>query len=263
MTAPGPPGDYDVTFFARERRQQRLHRDQVPGFTLTRGLSVTAPAANPDLPARCGVNVMLILDSPARSGTTPERDGRRQGIPQALAGDGLAGGDRRLRRDGEHSRSSTRSSPPPTSPTPASSRRTSTRMTRTARRTGRTRSSAPSRPTQGRRTRRRPGVFITDGDPNTINQGGRDDPSEPDGNVDRHEALGHPGRPGQETGRVPQGPQGFRQPRLRPRRRRRCEQPTERSPPDGGVGHPEVPRGGVRQGRLHPRDQLRTTWKRR
>ena len=87
VTAPGPPGDYDVTFFAHSGSDCTA---QVPGgFPLFKGLSVTAPAANPDLPARCGVNVMLILDSSGSIGNNAKNvtDAAR-GFLTALAGTG-------------------------------------------------------------------------------------------------------------------------------------------------------------------------------
>ena len=65
VTVPGPPGDYDVTFIAVSGDSNSCSNPISPESpaTLRQGLNVTAPAANPDLPARCGVNVMLILDS--------------------------------------------------------------------------------------------------------------------------------------------------------------------------------------------------------
>ncbi len=102
VTAPGPPGDYDVTFFAHSGNDCSGRPPAGSGFTLFKGLSVTAPAANPDLPARCGVNVMLILDSSGSIGNNATNvTNAARGFLAALAGDGLAGGDRRLRRHGD------------------------------------------------------------------------------------------------------------------------------------------------------------------
>jgi uncharacterized repeat protein (TIGR01451 family) len=60
VTAPGSPGIYDAGFTARGE-------DSCGGASsgekvLTSALNVTAPAANPGLPPRCGINVMLVLD---------------------------------------------------------------------------------------------------------------------------------------------------------------------------------------------------------
>lgn len=68
VTAPGPPGSYDVTF--------KIYRALQPctgaldtTFFLDAGLRVTPPRPNPGLPARCGIDVMLILDSSGSIGT--------------------------------------------------------------------------------------------------------------------------------------------------------------------------------------------------
>src|SRR5262245_19734859 len=60
VTAPGDPGSYNVGFTPNSA-------DDCTGtagdtFTLTNGLRVTQPATNPNLPPRCGINVMLVLD---------------------------------------------------------------------------------------------------------------------------------------------------------------------------------------------------------
>ena len=68
VTAPGQPGDYNAGFTARgsgapcEGAESAEH-------VVTDALEVTAPATNPALPQRCGINVMLVLD---RSGSIGE-----------------------------------------------------------------------------------------------------------------------------------------------------------------------------------------------
>jgi uncharacterized repeat protein (TIGR01451 family) len=69
VTAPGPPDDYDVTFEPSENS----NCSGTPGgaYTLREGLNVPAPATNQDLPPRCGINVMLVLDESGSIGDTP------------------------------------------------------------------------------------------------------------------------------------------------------------------------------------------------
>jgi hypothetical protein len=60
-------------------------------LTLQDGLRVTAPAANPNLPPRCGINVMLVLDesgSIASSGQTETVKSATRAFLNALAGTG-------------------------------------------------------------------------------------------------------------------------------------------------------------------------------
>jgi uncharacterized repeat protein (TIGR01451 family) len=61
VTAPGPPGGYDVAF--TPYRDGDCTEAIAPPFVLRDGLRVTQPAPNPRLPARCGIDVALILDS--------------------------------------------------------------------------------------------------------------------------------------------------------------------------------------------------------
>jgi uncharacterized repeat protein (TIGR01451 family) len=89
VTAPGEPGRYDVGFWARGT-------DGCGGATsaervLTDGLRVTAPAPNPTLPPRCGINVMLVLDesgSIAQSGATDQVRDAARAFLNALKGTG-------------------------------------------------------------------------------------------------------------------------------------------------------------------------------
>jgi hypothetical protein len=60
VTAPGPPGNYDAAFEPNESAS--CNGTAGSTLTLQDGLRVTTPAANPDLPPRCGINVMLVLD---------------------------------------------------------------------------------------------------------------------------------------------------------------------------------------------------------
>jgi hypothetical protein len=90
VTAPGGPGTgpYDVTFIAYE--------DGNCGGTsgekvLTDGLRITPPAKNPNLPPKCGINVMLVLDesgSIAQSGATQAVRDATRAFLNALKGTG-------------------------------------------------------------------------------------------------------------------------------------------------------------------------------
>ena len=87
VTAPAAPGDYAAQFRARGKGDCTGDSSNV--LTLPAAVKVTTPAPNPDLPPRCGINVMLILDEsgsigpPARPrtcGTRPRRSsGRSRG----------------------------------------------------------------------------------------------------------------------------------------------------------------------------------------
>ncbi|HEY1276847.1 MAG TPA: VWA domain-containing protein [Thermoleophilaceae bacterium] len=60
VTAPGEPGTYNVGFTARG--EDDCGGAQSDELVLTDGLRVTTPAPNPNLPPRCGITVMLVLD---------------------------------------------------------------------------------------------------------------------------------------------------------------------------------------------------------
>jgi uncharacterized repeat protein (TIGR01451 family) len=88
VTAPGTPGNYNVSFQASASSSC-----STPGaaFSLVNGLRVTPPAANPNLPPRCGINVMLVLDesgSIASSGQTETVKSATRAFLNALAGTG-------------------------------------------------------------------------------------------------------------------------------------------------------------------------------
>ena len=68
VTAPGNPTDYDVTYTAYT---DNSCSGQAGEFILTNALHVTAPGTNPNLPERCGINVMLVLDESGSIGDTP------------------------------------------------------------------------------------------------------------------------------------------------------------------------------------------------
>jgi uncharacterized repeat protein (TIGR01451 family) len=89
VTAPGPPGNYDAAFQPNEA----AGCNGTAGTTLTLqdGLRVTTPAANPNLPPRCGINVMLVLDksgSIASSGQTETVKAATRAFLGALSGTG-------------------------------------------------------------------------------------------------------------------------------------------------------------------------------
>jgi hypothetical protein len=56
ITAPGPPGEYDVGF--RPNEADNCKGTAGGRYDLQGGLRVTAPTPNPDLPPRCGIDVM-------------------------------------------------------------------------------------------------------------------------------------------------------------------------------------------------------------
>jgi uncharacterized repeat protein (TIGR01451 family) len=90
VTAPGDPGPYDVDF--TPNTSSSCGTSGAGGtFTLQRGLSVTTPAPNPNLPPRCGINVMLVLDesgSIASSGQTETVRNATRAFLNALSGTG-------------------------------------------------------------------------------------------------------------------------------------------------------------------------------
>ena len=89
VTAPANPGSYSVRFTPNENGD--CGGPAGPAATLLSGLSVTAPAANPNLPPRCGINVMLVLDesgSIASSGNTQNVKNATKAFLGALSGTG-------------------------------------------------------------------------------------------------------------------------------------------------------------------------------
>jgi uncharacterized repeat protein (TIGR01451 family) len=89
VTAPGTPGNYDAGFTARGRDD--CGGAQSPERVLQQALRVTAPAPNPNLAQRCGINVMLVLDESGSIGDSADtvRDAARAFL-NALAGTGSA-----------------------------------------------------------------------------------------------------------------------------------------------------------------------------
>src|SRR4051794_1620460 len=70
VTAPGEPGNYSVAF-------QPYDSGSCTGsggttFTLVNGLRVTTPVPNRDLPPRCGITLMLVLDESGSIGSSAE-----------------------------------------------------------------------------------------------------------------------------------------------------------------------------------------------
>ena len=89
LTAPGTPGNYDAGFTARG--ENNCSGKQSNEKLLPDGLRVTDPARNPNLPARCGINVMLVLDesgSIAQSGATDKVRAAANAFLSALSGTG-------------------------------------------------------------------------------------------------------------------------------------------------------------------------------
>ncbi|HEY7632899.1 MAG TPA: VWA domain-containing protein [Thermoleophilaceae bacterium] len=89
VTAPGGPGNYDVAFKPNEG--DSCNGTAGSTFTLIDGLRVTKPAPNPNLPPRCGINVMLVLDksgSIASSGQTETVKSATRAFLDALSGTG-------------------------------------------------------------------------------------------------------------------------------------------------------------------------------
>jgi uncharacterized repeat protein (TIGR01451 family) len=72
VPAPAAPGDYNVRF--RARGTDSCGNPASDAFELVNGLRVTTPAPNPNLPPRCGIDVLLVLDkSGSISGAAAER----------------------------------------------------------------------------------------------------------------------------------------------------------------------------------------------
>ncbi len=89
VTAPGTPGSYDVDFTPHD--SSTCDDTALSTFTLQHGLTVTQPAANPNLPPHCGINVMLVLDksgSIASTGQTETVRNATRAFLNALSGTG-------------------------------------------------------------------------------------------------------------------------------------------------------------------------------
>jgi uncharacterized protein YegL len=89
VTAPGPPGNYSAGF--QPNTSSDCNGSPGTTFTLTDGLRVTTPAPNPNLPPRCGINVMLVLDesgSIGSSGQTETVKNATRAFLDALSGTG-------------------------------------------------------------------------------------------------------------------------------------------------------------------------------
>ncbi len=90
-TAPGTPGSYDVSFIAWSS-SSCSGTSSLPKI-LTDGLRVTTPGTNPNLPPRCGIDVILVLDestSIKNSGATEQVRDAARAFLNALAGTGAA-----------------------------------------------------------------------------------------------------------------------------------------------------------------------------
>jgi hypothetical protein len=89
ITAPGTPGSYDTDFTADANNNCSGKESNT--LTLADAIRVTEPGANPNLPPRCGINVMLVLDE---SGSVkPFADtvrGAARAFLTALSGTGAA-----------------------------------------------------------------------------------------------------------------------------------------------------------------------------
>ena len=89
VTAAGDPGNYDAGFTARSAND--CGGDESAEKVLTDALRVTTPGPNPNLPPRCGINVMLVLDksgSIASSGATEAVRNATRAFLAALSGTG-------------------------------------------------------------------------------------------------------------------------------------------------------------------------------
>jgi uncharacterized repeat protein (TIGR01451 family) len=89
VTAPGPPGNYDAAFQPNEAAS--CNGTAGTTLTLQDGLRVTEPGPNPNLPPRCGINVMLVLDksgSIQSSGQTETVRNATRAFLDALSGTG-------------------------------------------------------------------------------------------------------------------------------------------------------------------------------
>jgi uncharacterized repeat protein (TIGR01451 family) len=89
VTAPGAPGNYDAGFTATGANN--CSGTQSTEKVLTDALRVTTPGPNPDLPPRCGIDVMLVLDesgSIGSSGQTETVKAATRSFLDALSGTG-------------------------------------------------------------------------------------------------------------------------------------------------------------------------------
>ena len=89
VTAPGTPGDYEAGFTAAGSND--CSAPQSPEKVLQHAVRVTTPGPNPNLPPRCGVNVMLVLDesgSISSSGATEQVRHAARAFLDALSGTG-------------------------------------------------------------------------------------------------------------------------------------------------------------------------------
>ena len=77
VTAPGTPGPYDAGFTATG--ENNCGGTQSAEKVLPSALRVMTPGANPNLPPRCGINVMLVLD---KSGSI-ESSGQTENVREA------------------------------------------------------------------------------------------------------------------------------------------------------------------------------------
>jgi hypothetical protein len=90
VTSPGQPGKYNAGFTARENGNP-CGGETSAEKVLEQALTVTAPARNPDIPRRCGINVMLVLDesgSIASSNATEKVRRAVRAFLNALSGTG-------------------------------------------------------------------------------------------------------------------------------------------------------------------------------
>ena len=91
VTAPGTPGSYDAGFTGTGTGT--CGGDQGAEFPLEDALRVTRPGTNPNLPPRCGINVMLVLDksgSIESSGQTENVRKATRAFLDALSGTGAS-----------------------------------------------------------------------------------------------------------------------------------------------------------------------------
>jgi uncharacterized repeat protein (TIGR01451 family) len=89
VAAPGDPAEYEVRFRARDRNDCGGAESNL--VILGEGIRVTTPASNPNIPPRCGIDVMLVLDksgSIASSGATQQVRNATGAFLTALSGTG-------------------------------------------------------------------------------------------------------------------------------------------------------------------------------
>jgi uncharacterized repeat protein (TIGR01451 family) len=89
VTAPSAPGSYDAAFSAWD--DDDCQGTMSPQRVLRDAIRVTAPVANPNLPPRCGIEVMLVLDesrSIQSSGATETVRDAARAFLAAMAGTG-------------------------------------------------------------------------------------------------------------------------------------------------------------------------------